>query len=177
MKKSEKILMGITIAAVGFWLISTAMSTDDTASSSVDVERLREDYNQRKEQIALAPQIYRNFYELVGQDVVSRSTRPDLDFQEDVAAWCKQYGFNAPNIEKDVENIKEVEDYQLVIVRVTIRDAEYGKVAQLLKDFEGYGLIIQEVDMQSRIDRDLLSSVTISVARLVPHFMDKTRRR
>ena len=191
MKKSEKVLAAITAIAVvygAFYYGTEMLGGGEEAggesllgASADDVERARDDYDEKVQTIESAPDIYREFYELVGENT-SRAetgeegerTRADLEFQKDVAAYCASVGFNRPRINSDVEDIRDaggdiVTEYQLVIVDVSIDNGDVDRISRLLKVFDRSGLIIQDLRLESHSEGEEMRA-NIKVARLVEFF-------
>lgn len=176
MKKSEKILAGLTSVVLLGWLGITLLEGDETSSGGADVlESLQNEYQSRISQIELADTISEEYFELVGRGndqttrVEGEKFRPDLDFQNQVTEWCTQFGFNNPGLEKETEEIKDVDDYLLVSITVSIREGNYKNVAELIKRFETRGLIIQEVDISSRLDREGIDA-DITIGKIVENY-------
>ncbi|MDK2971027.1 MAG: hypothetical protein PWP23_782 [Candidatus Sumerlaeota bacterium] len=196
MNKRERTLMLGSIAALAvFGYFQFSGSDDDIyvseggsgffGVSREEVEMARENYESTVEVVVESPRTVQEFARLTGDDSLrsfkdkeegagSGNNRPDLEFQKDVADWCREVGFPSPDVSKKVEDIrtkdnKLVMDYQLVIVTINIRDGDLPRIAQLLKVFEQRGLIIQELDMSAPNDSEELSAMIV-VARLVDYF-------
>ncbi len=182
----EKILAiataAVVIGYVGIRLLGGGEASDSVWSvSGEDVEFARIEYVDLVDQVGLAPDITRRFVELVGGSEgadaeVDDAARPDLDFQAEVAEWCINIGIPTPDFELEVEDIRDVEDYQMIAVTTFIRGSDLGRIARLLKLFELRGLIVQEVEIQSRLD-STSTDATIRAARIVPRFQETRRRR
>lgn len=169
MKKSEKILAGITGIVVLIYLVLTFTGgTESTAVTSAEIEQLQDDYQQRIEQIKLADTISQQYFDIVGESSLEsaptdgKTFRPDIDFLDEVKRWCTEEGFNDPKFDSKTDPIKNVDDYLLVNVTVRIDGGSLSRLAKLLKKFEANGLILKEVDLTTRLDRrDVDSEIVI----------------
>lgn len=184
MQKREKILLGLSVAAVATYVAVTVVapppSEEDFGGGAADVgvvsaealQAAQARFDRLERQIRSAPDIYREYYQLVGPEGSSTSegARADLEFQRAVAAMCENAGFPRPDISKDVERIRDVDDYLLVLISVDLRDGDLTRVSELLKVFERSGLIIWSVDLAARRDSDQISA-KITVGRLVENYL------
>lgn len=186
MQKREKILAIATAVVVGVIGLDYAREAVlGGSSSSVDV--VREQYEATVENVREAPDIYREFYALVGKDFRPSDERregyaADLQFQDDVARWCQSVGFPRPRFSMTVEDIRGTDnrivmEYQLVVMTISLPRGEIERFAQLLKLFEENGLILQYVNFQSSGRRNEVLGIEITVARLVEAFKETTARR
>lgn len=196
MNQREKILAALTGAAIviggGYMLIGGGDQGATTTGGGVsvsanDLERAQRDFESMIEQVRHAPEVRRQFLELVGQDTSHSlgaerfAQRPDLAFPTQVAEWAAQVGFRAPRIGNRTEDIHRpgtrdlIEQYQLIIVTVDIAEGDLPRIAELLKVFEQRGLIIQEVRMNGYLDSSRVSA-SITVARLVESFHETRER-
>ncbi|MGF1573311.1 MAG: hypothetical protein ACFCU1_09585 [Sumerlaeia bacterium] len=178
MKKSEKILAGITgVTVLIYALLTFTGGSESLAIGSAEIESLREDYQQRIEQIKLADTISQQYFDIVGQSsqvgepIEGQPFRPDIDFLDEVQQWCADEGFKNPKFDSRTTEIRNVDDYLLVNVTVRIDDAMLGNLAQLLKKFEANGLILKEVDLSSRTDRREVDS-EIVIGKIVQNYIN-----
>lgn len=184
MNKREKIMAIATVAAVVGYL-GIEMIPSGEAGPTGDVESAQANYEQTIEDIITAPEVYVEFYQLVGTDTkMERENEegydPDLVFSEDITRWANQVGFPQPRFDTEVEDIRGpdneiVEDYQLLVMTLNIPEGDLSRIAQLLKTFESNGLIIQMVNLNARPDKKTLSA-DITVARLVQAFKNTPAR-
>lgn len=180
MKKSEKILAGITAVAVVGYILLTFTGGSETGESTVatseDVAQLHDEYNQRISQIKLAETISKQYFDIVGQSssmavpVEGVPFRPDIDFLDEVKNWCRDEGFQNPKFDSKTTDIKNVDEYLLVNITVGIDDARLPGIAKLLKKFEANGLILKEVDISSRTDHEEIDT-EIVIGKIVPNYI------
>lgn len=183
MKRSEQILLGSTVVAVVGYLaveFGGVGALFDSASGS-GASASREDYDAVAEVLAGAPDVYEDFAEIVGSETAApvspeMASRPDLAFQNEVAKLCRDVGFGAPDVNKSVEDIPNVDEYQMVLATVRIQDGDLARIASLLKGFESRGLILAEVQVRASRDSARLDS-TITVGKLVETFQETRARR
>jgi len=189
MKQSEMILGGLTGAAVVVFLAVQFGGLDEHldnvtvsfGASADEVVTLENEYRQMVDRLLDAPKIYRDFALLTGQEgglseEMASEERPDLRFQENVARWCVEAGFQQPNVTKSIEDIDGVEDYQIVFMFIRIDDGDLQRLSNLLKDFERRGLIIREVELNAYRDSARVSA-NIGVGQLVETFYHDTPAR
>ncbi|MCB2154242.1 hypothetical protein KQI84_05100 [bacterium] len=185
MNQREKVLMIATIVAilvyVGWQFGGVSDLFDQTAPTSAEVEDLENEWNQRKSELIDAPRVTIEYRDMIGEEREDvgpngERLRPDLRFQQEVASWARKHGFPSPNISKDIEDIRDVEEYQLVLVTLDFREASFRQVADLMKEFDQRGLIFEEVELRSSRRAGTLGG-RITVARLVEAFYQTRRRR
>lgn len=177
MNARERILAIATVVVIGGYLLMSLLAGGEDSESSFsvtseDVENARLRYEELVATVAEAPEVMAEFVSLVGRGdpiVDNGPRRPDLDFQNEVAEWCKQIGMPTPDFQLDREDIKDVADYEMIAVTTFIRDADMARVSRLLKLFELRGVIVQEVEVSNRLDSPSLDA-TIRAARIVPSF-------
>jgi len=198
MNQREKTLAMMTgAAAVGFiaWSLLGGGESDVAAGgtgrvSATDLDNAKQQYVEVIDQIRVAPDIRRQFLELVGQNTANtlgaedgaQRERADIEFQNQVVEWAQTIGFSTPNVGAMTEDIyrpgggrEMIEQYQLVVVQISIRDGDLPRLAELLKVFEQRGLIIQRVRMDGQLDSRRVSA-EITVARLVEAFFPTRER-
>lgn len=183
MKRSEQILLGTTaVAVVGYLAIEFGgLGAVFESASGAGASASREDYDAVAEVLAGAPDVYEEFAEVVGSETSvpinpEMASRPDLAFQNEVAKLCRDVGFGAPDVNKSVEDIPNVDEYQMVLATVRIQDGDLARIASLLKGFESRGLILAEVQVRASRDSARLDS-TITVGKLVETFSETRARR
>ena len=189
MKKSEMILGGVTaVVAIGFLAFQFGgldeqfdEATLSFGASADEVVSLESQYYEMVDRLIDAPKIYRDFALLTGQEGglsgdAASDERPDLRFQEDVARWCVEAGFQQPSVSKSIEDIEGVEDYQIVFMFIRIDDGDLQRLSNLLKDFERKGLIIREMELTGYRDSARVSA-NIGVGQLVETFFYDTPAR
>ncbi len=189
MKKSEMILGGATALAVVGYLAFTFGGLDESLDSATlswgasadEVVALESQYHNMVDRLIDAPKIYRDFALLTGKEgglsgESASDDRPDLRFQEDVARWCVEAGFQQPNVTKSIEDIGGVEDYQIVYMFIRIDEGDLERFSKLLKDFERRGLIIREVELTAYRDSPRMTA-NIGVGQLVETFFYDTPAR
>lgn len=175
MNSREKILLGLTIAAIAIYLLfsvgGVGETVDEWLSAGEELENLEAEFQRNSERIADAKDIYKEYYQIVGpgsgrpKDSEDELTFPDLEFQKDVAYWCETVGFRQPNLSKSIQEIEGVDDYRLIVVEVSLRDAEKPRTANLMKLFHRNGLIIREVNLAIIGEGDRITA-QIAVARV-----------
>ncbi len=180
----EKVLAIATVVVilgfVGMRLLGGGGDPDSIwAVGGDDVDLSRAEYEVLVDQVGLAPDITERFVQLVGGADGSPASddgtdRPDLDFQAQMAEWCKQEGIPTPDFDLETEDIRDVEDYQMIAVTTFVRNSDLRSVSSLLKKLELRGLIVQDVEIQSRLDSPSLDA-TIRAARIVPRFQAPRR--
>lgn len=183
MKRSEQLLLGFTVVAVVGYLVVEfgGVGSLFEGGSGGNVAALRSDYDGMADTLAEAPDVYRDFAEIVGTETAAPTnpemvSRPDLNFQNEVTKWCRDAGFGAPDVNKSVEDIPDVDEYQMVLATVRIQDGDLARIAALLKTFESRGLILSEVQVRASRDSARLDS-TITVGKLVETFSETRARR
>jgi hypothetical protein len=179
MKKSEKILAGVTaVVLVGYVLLTFTGESEevDTGVSSDQLRSLRSEYEELIEKIELADSISREYFSLVGQGSAPEKRtegvafRPDIDFLDQVKVWCTEAGFPNTKFSSKTDPIKDVDDYRLVNVTVDIDRGQLANVAALVKKFEANGLIIQQVRLESPVDRAEIGA-EIVVGKIVENYI------
>lgn len=185
MKRSEQMLLGVTAVAVVGYLVMEfgglgAMFAGDGTGVG-NAAALRADYDDMAAQLAEAPDIYKDFADVVGTETTAPTSpemksRPDLFFQNEVTKLCRDVGFGQPDVNKSVEDIPDVDEYQMVLATVRIQDGDLPRIASLLKNFESRGLILSEVQIRASRDSARLDS-TITVGKLVETFSETRARR
>jgi len=180
----ERFLAIATAAVVVVVLAMQLMGGGDDSESAFSVssdavEAAKAEYDGLVDDVSFAPQVMKQFVALVGrtesaEDLAADNSvqRPDLDFQNEVAEWCKDIGMPTPNFELETEDIEDVDEYVMVAVTTDIDDADLTRVARLLKTFELRGVIVQEVEISNRLDSPSLDA-TIRAARIVPRFSER----
>jgi hypothetical protein len=189
MKKSEMILGTVTgVAAVVFVAFQFGglgeridSMTSSSGASTDQVAQLEVEYTSMVDRLLDAPKIYRDFALLTGKEgglgeEMSADGRPDLVFQENVARWCVEAGFQQPNVTKSIEDIEGVEDYQMVFAFIRIDEGDLPRLSNLLKDFERRGLIIRELELTGYRDSARVSA-SIGVGQIVETFFQDTPAR
>lgn len=167
----------VVVVVLAMQLLGGESDSDSAWSVSADaVDAARAEYEELVASVAAAPQIMKQFVLLVGtadsaEELAAADAvvRYDLDFQNEVAEWCKQIGMPTPDFELEREEIKDVDEYEMVAVTTFARDADLARVSRLLKTFELRGVIVQEVKISNRTDSPSLDA-TIRAARIVPKF-------
>lgn len=189
MKPREKALFALTAAAVAIFAIWTLFLEDSVDSGAVGggggdvavLERRFQENIRALEEIYIIESEFSRIGELPGteEDASGRRLSAAVAFQEQVAEMCRQNGFDFPGVRTDREEIRGVEDYELINVGLTV-EGPFERCMNLLKTFESAGLMFRDVTIRASRDRDQLRVDTV-VARIAerpptPTGADRLRR-
>jgi len=162
MPPRQKYLAMATTILVVFaiaWSMGLEESFDAMTSGTTDVGSLQTDFEENLAVLAKMPEVEREYLRIgdIPGQAGDKNLRPALAFQQEVSDICTNLGFQFPPIVAKVEEIKGVEDYQLVKVELRT-EGTFQNTVNLLKEFENRGLIFRDVDLQSARDRDNITA-------------------
>jgi len=168
MGKREKTLLVITIVVVlvyAAWSFGVEKVFDSAFSGNSAVASAENRFKDNLDalgDIYMIEREYRRVGDLPKAD--DKNLSPALAFTAHVSDMCKRHVFDFPPIKPDVEEIKDVDDYELVNVAVRT-EGTFANTVKLLLTFEDNGLIFREVDLKSTRDKDIVTA-RVTVARI-----------
>ncbi len=166
MKPREKMLFAATVAAAMIFVIwqfvleggdTAAPGTGGAGGDVTVLERRFQDNLRALEEIYLIESEFSRIGELpsTDEDTGAPVSRPATAFQQQVAAMARENNFPNASPRTDTEEIRGVEDYELINVGITF-EGPFEQCMGLLKTFESAGLMMRELSVRSTRDRDYL---------------------
>lgn len=179
MKPREKVLFAITVAAMllfAAWQFGLGSAFDAMGAGNSEIARLEKRFN---DNLASLKDIYvvEREYRRVGQSPTSgddQNLAPATAFNQEVFSIAENFKVQQLNIRTRAEEIRGVEDYELISSSLTF-NTNHENTVKLLKAYEDAGVIFREVSLRSILDQDRIDC-SIVVARIAEAQRRPTRQ-
>lgn len=158
MNPRERVLFVLTIIALAIfaaWQFGLGDAVDNIGGGNASIAQQEREFKENLEALEGIYEIEKKYRRLGQSPLDAQSNKRPIDvFQEYVYQLARERGFPYPkNLRSDVEEIEEVEDYDLLTVYIQT-EGTFANTVALLKDFEKAGLLLREVDLRGTRDRD-----------------------
>ncbi|MCD6386183.1 hypothetical protein J7M23_10465 [Candidatus Sumerlaeota bacterium] len=181
-KKRERFLMIATIvvgAVALLYQFAFSSMYEQITSTSEELEYQKEIFKQYITQYKRKNIIENAYKEIEIKFPQPRADKkPEQQFTEDIDAMCAKLGFSRRNIEPPKDSlIENVDDYKFITVTVRV-EGPLKNVAELLKEFHRNALLIKELTLTSRLDKDIISAVITAarIAKLTPEELKELKK-